>query len=155
MITGETIKSAVAESIIGSEKLVELFNGKPRVHKEQIKQNLKLPAFFVWEYQVLQEKLMRDSYNRTSFIEVRHHLKEDDSDSNIYEKQAKIGNLLMSALSKIKVPDAIGIKRPVVGKDLEYKINDDVLIFLANYTIEIYLEEEDQPTMSELFINEI
>lgn len=160
-ITGESIKSAI------SLKLKSSFantNGSPpiTIYKEQIVQGFKKPSFFIWIMDVSQEKLLGNKYERLYQMNIRYH--PEEKDLKTYETLAEIGNQILEVLTYIEVPINLGRKdtlgnpiedkKPVMGKQMSFKIIDDVLQVYVNYVIRGKFKELEKPHMQSLEINE-
>lgn len=152
-ITGETIKSAIAE------KLRDSFltsNPNIKIYKEKIVQKVSTPCFFIWTMDVEQEKLMLNNYNRSYQMNVRYHI-DNPSVNNVYEQLCAMGNTLLEVLERINVPivtdSASEETRPVIGKQMSFEINEGVLQLYVTYTIKAKAPLPDVPDMYVLDIN--
>jgi hypothetical protein len=156
-LLGETIKSAIAQ------KILNIFTPAPIIYKEKIYQGFITPCFFIWIINVTQTKLLMNSYTRDYLMNIRYHISEKDTKT--YEKLALIGNTLLAELTKIEVPiffgtydidnNPIEALKPVYGKNIEFKITEDILQFFVTYTIRCKPEKITEPIIltSETNIN--
>ena len=157
-ITGETIKSAIARKLSNSTfTALESF----KLYKEMTRQNFSLPAFFIWTVNVEQTKEAKNRFRLNYSMEVRFHPNTRDPVS--YEKLCSVGTELLDYLETIYVPimdvgpdgAMIEIVRPVRGKQMEFKIVEDVLQFLVDYSIRAARPLEEIPDMQTLEINDM
>lgn len=157
-ITGETIKSAIARKLSNSTFVaVNSF----KLYKEMTRQNFSLPAFFIWTVNVEQTKEAKNRFRLNYSMEVRFHPNTRDPTS--YEKLCSVGTELLDYLETIYVPilevgpdgALIEAVRPVRGKQMEFKIVEDVLQFLVDYSIRAAQPLEELPGMQTLKVNEI
>lgn len=157
-ITGETIKSAIARKLSNSTFVaVNSF----KLYKEMTRQNFSLPAFFIWTVNVEQTKEAKNRFRLNYSMEVRFHPNTRDPVS--YEKLCSVGTELLDYLETIYVPilevgpdgALIEVLRPVRGKQMEFKIVEDVLQFLVDYSIRAAQPLEELPGMQTLKVNEI
>lgn len=158
-MSGESIKSAIARKINNKFKVTSgspLSTEYPTVYKEKIVQNMKKPCFFVWQMNVSQEKQMRNNYWLVFEMNVRYHPVENDVDQ--YRTLASVGTKLLSDLSSIDVPISEGGEirtRPVVGKQMNFRIEDGVLQLFVTYNIKVKMHSEEAGVlMQELLITE-
>lgn len=150
-ITGETIKSAIAKRIKASFTQDGV---APVVYKEQILQGFKKPSFFIWTIDVAFEKRMFNNYRGTYNMEVRYHAQDDVS--KLYEHLCSVGTLLLEVLSTIELPITVETEEelfPVRGKQLDFKIQDNVLLVYVTYNIDMKKYEQVIPSMEQLNIN--
>ena len=120
-----------------------------------------LPAFFMWTINVEQTKEAKNRFRLNYSMEVRFHPNTRDPVS--YEKLCSVGTELLDCLETIYVPimdvgpdgAMIEVVRPVRGKQMEFKIVEDVLQFLVDYSIRAARPLEEIPDMQTLKINEI
>ena len=157
-ITGETIKSAIARKLSNSTFVaVNSF----KLYKEMTRQSFSLPAFFIWTINVEQTKEAKNRFRLNYSMEVRFHPNTRDPIS--YEKLCSVGTELLDYLETIYVPilevgpdgALIEVLRPVRGKQMEFKIVEDILQFLVDYSIRAARPLEEIPDMQTLKINEI
>ena len=157
-ITGETIKSAIARKLSNSTFVaVNSF----KLYKEMTRQNFSLPAFFIWTVNVEQTKEAKNRFRLNYSMEVRFHPNTRDPIS--YEKLCSVGTELLDYLETIYVPilevgpdgALIEAVRPVRGKQMEFKIVEDILQFLVDYSIRTARPLEEIPGMQTLKVNEI
>ena len=157
-ITGETIKSAIARKLSNSTFVaVNSF----KLYKEMTRQSFSLPAFFIWTINVEQTKEAKNRFRLNYSMEVRFHPNTRDPVS--YEKLCSVGTELLDYLETIYVPilevgpdgALIEVLRPVRGKQMEFKIVEDVLQFLVDYSIRAAQPLEEIPDMQTLKVNEI
>ena len=121
-INGETIKRAIARKLSAS------FNtdGKSfKVYKERIVQGMQRPCFFVWQINVEQTKVARDTYGLHYQMQIRYHT--PDTEASDFEELCLIGNEILQALSTIDVPilvrddagELVETTLPIFGKKME------------------------------------
>jgi len=164
-ITGESIKSAISlklKSNFANTSGTPPITIYPNIYKEQIVQKFKKPSFFIWVMDVSQEKLLGNKYERLYQMNIRYH--PEEKDLKTYETLAEIGNQILKVLTYIEVPINLGRKdtlgnpiedkKPVMGKQMSFKIIDDVLQVYVNYVIRGKFKELEKPHMQSLEINE-
>lgn len=135
-MTDELIK-AVADAV--ASFFAE--DGKPaRVFTEEVRQDIKPPAFFVGVDKVGMEK-----------IGVRRFFKKTDlyilyiANQNLSE----VGDLLFEALEYIDFKNGI-----VAGKDMTYTIQDDILRFQVSFERELF-KMANPPNMQKLHLEQV
>lgn len=154
-ITGEIIKSAISLKIKDTFKTGVTPNiVYPTIYKEEIKQNLSKPYFFIWAVDVESQKISRNIYEITYQMNVRYH--GIDNDPKEYQNLTDKGNRLAEALNTIDVPIWNGteeIKLPVFSRRLDYKITDGVLQCFVTYVIRAKARLAVGPKMGTLDTN--
>lgn len=162
-VTGEILKSAIAGAI---RKEFAIETGDPPVTiypvitKEKTLQGTTKPSFFIWQLNVGQEQVNKDTIERTYHMNVRYF---PEQSTTLYEELDSIGNRLLGVLRSVDVPMIVSKQpdnlyslapRPVKGTDVEYKIEEDVLQVFANYTIRARIQKTPGPLMEDLTLNE-
>lgn len=125
-ITGDFIVSAIATKIKNS------FTPAPKIYKEQVDQGLVKPCFFIGYVKQGQQQIAKNWYQRQAMMVIRFHPTES---TNKYSQCRAVGEQLLDVLTSIDLPTELdGYETlPCLGKDLEFKIRDEVLIFYVTY----------------------
>lgn len=156
-ITSMTIKSAIAKRIrtafaTGSTPNIVY----PTIYKEQIQQGIVKPYFFIWTINRAQRKWMRYRWGLTFQMQVRYH--PTDNDLAKYETLETVGAKLLETLSTIEVPISLnGTTETTIvahGRELEYRIEDDVLLAYATYSLSTVAYTTPLADMEDLLLTE-
>lgn len=145
-ITGESIKSAIALKLKSS--FATTTETSPlTIYKEKMVQNMKKPCFFIWPIDVAAKKLMRNNYEITSQMLIKFFPKEDDV--HAYMTAHQVGIELLEYLAEIELNE-----KPVAGKQMSFKIIDDVLQMFVTYKVKARTQLPTIPDMQILEIND-
>lgn len=145
-ITGESIKSAIALKL-KSSFATSIETSPLTIYKEKMVQNMKKPCFFIWPIDVASVKLMRNNYEITSQMLIKFFPKEDDV--HAYMTAHQVGIDLLEHLATIEVAG-----KPVVGKQMSFKIVDEVLQMFVTYKVKARTQLPAIPDMQTLELND-
>lgn len=154
MITGDTIKSAIAI------KLSKAYPAIP-IYKEKIPQGTERPYFSIRQLDLAQDKISKEKYNRLYQEQISYYSNIDDL--QLYTNLDTKGNELLELLKTINVgvgddtTSAGGLTQPaplypVVARQANYKIVEDVLQVIISYPIKVYVKPEPSVLMGSLKI---
>ena len=156
-LLGESIKSAIAKKIATSISPI------PTMYKEPIPQGMVLPSIFIRTLEVSQEKMIGTTFNRAYQMNIRYHPVTDDPTIN--ENLEAMANKLMVYLSWIEVPIFLGNYddedqpieelKPVVGRQMDYTITDNVLQLFVTYSVRGKTLPSAAVTMQHVEVNQI
>lgn len=142
-VTGDTVISAI------SVKLHSSFSPSPNIYKDQVEQGLVKPCFFVSCITQQQERIAKNWFKRTASMLIRFHPTET---TDKYSQCRTVGEKLLDVLESINLPNSM-INYPSLpcwGRDLEYKIQDEVLLFYVTYDFKVKRELVEEARMTEL-----
>lgn len=144
-IVGESIKSAIAKRI---RTAFQVTSGTPpvttypTVYKEEIPEGFVRPSFFIETVEVNQRRIIREVYERTYLMNIRHHAAIGPKTNEDLEL---IANKLLEEMATIEVPIFNGVYDehdvpvasllPVRGFDSNYNIRENVLQVYISYRI--------------------
>ena len=142
-VTGDTVISAI------SVKLHSSFSPSPAIYKDQVEQGLVKPCFFVSCIKQTQERIAPNWFKRSASMEVRFHPTEG---TNKYAQCRAIGEKLLEVLDSVDLPCTLinYSTLPCWGRNLEYKIRDEVLIFYVTYDFKVKKVVTAETAMAEL-----
>lgn len=158
-INGETIKSAIAlkiRSAFASTNGSPPTTSYPTIYKEKVLQGMKKPCFFVWTMDVSPKKLMNNNYEFVHQMNIR--FEPDDDDEEAYKTCMENAIVLTEALSKIDVPieiDGDEVLKQIYGRNISYKIVEDVLQFYVTYTLRGYIPDTIIPVNMENILQNV
>lgn len=156
-ITSMAVKSAIAKRIrtafaTGSTPNITY----PTIYKEQIQQGIVKPYFFVWTINRAQRKWLRNRWGVTFQMQVRYH--PTDTDLAAYETLETVGAKLLETISTIEVPVSLnGTTETTIiahGRELEYRIEDGVLMAYATYSLSTVTYSTPLADMEDLTLTE-
>lgn len=129
-LNGDTVISAI------STKLHSSFSPAPKIYKEQVEQGLVKPCFFVSCINQSQERIAPNWYKRVASMEVRYHPTEG---TNKFAQCRAVGEKLLEVLDSVDLPNTLinYSTLPCWGRNLEYNIRDEVLIFYVTYEFKV------------------
>lgn len=158
-VTGESIKSAISLKIksrfaqTSGEPPISIY---PTIYKEKVVQGMEKPCFFIWVVDVTQDKIARGLYTIEYQMNIRYHGQDDDP--NAYSTLSDIGHKLLEALVSIDVPILVaeGVEgtKPVYGKQMDFKIVEDVLQVFVTYSIRAREKSAEATNMNLLTLNQ-
>ena len=100
------------------------------IYNEEIKQDLREPAFFVQCINAAQERALNNRYNMTNQFVVQYF----PSDQNYQAECAKVAEQLFDVLEYVT---CIGDNKPIWGTGMKFEVVDGVLNFSVNYDLPI------------------
>lgn len=145
-VTGDTVISAISTKIYSS------FSPAPKIYKDQVEQGLVKPCFFISCISQTQERIAPNWFKRTAMMEVRFHPTEG---TNKYAQCRAIGEKLLEVLDSVDLPNTL-INCPTLpcwGRNLEYKIRDEVLVFYVTYDFKVKKVVVADTAMNSLELN--
>lgn len=101
------------------------------IHKEEIKQGLQEPCFFVQCINAAQEQGLKDRYHRENQFMIQYFPKSRSS------YQAECANVSERLLWALEYITCIGDEKPIRGTGMHSEVVDGVLNFSVNYNLPI------------------
>lgn len=109
-------------------------------------QNIVRPCFFVELLTVADEKQMNNRARRNPRIKITYLGKQ--AEEQLSKHLRSVGDSLLESLQFLRFGET-----GVFGREAEYEIVADELIFTINYPVHLVLDEATQPTQSNLDLN--
>lgn len=151
-IDGETINRAISQKIKDCFwEIEENDRIYPVIYKEYMPESVQKPCFFVRTVKVIQNKVGRNRYERSFYMEVQYHSSLEDfsvDDEERYKGLCSIGHFLMERLKEVEVYALLR------GKDMAYRIEKGILHFYITYPLRGYFEESSFVKQKELELRE-
>jgi len=119
------------------------FGDDYEIYREEVKQGLKEPCFFVFCLNPQHEQFLGKRYFRTNQCCIQYFPK---SDLNGQEECADVAERMMWCLEYII---AYSEEKPIRGTSMKYEVVDGVLNFFVNYDLFI-IRTEEQIAMEEM-----
>lgn len=120
------------------------FGDRYEIHREEVKQDLKEPCFFIQCLNLNMEQFLGRRYFRGSQFCIQYF----PETAEIVKECHEVGEAMYFCLEYITCQ---GDDRPIRGTKMHYELKNDVLNFFVNYDLFVY-KAEDKPLMEELEI---
>ena len=132
--------NTIIESI--SVALNAEFGDKYKIHREEKRQGLKEPCFFVQCLNPMEELFLWKRYFRQNQFCIQYF-----PEDKLHGKQEcyAVGERLFSCLEYLDVGGDL-----VMGTKMKYEVTDDILHFFVNYDLFVYKVAESVPVMEEV-----
>lgn len=169
-IGASTIKNAIYDRIKNSNYSITIAKeGNPNtvittvsistlpIQREAIKQEAKRPFLGIQQNNLTQIKINNQRFERLYQMKISFY--SLIGDTKLYTHLDEVGNALMEILMDIDVvsdiPDGLGGYKtyPVRGIQMDYKIQEDVMIFFVSYPIRVYKQTAEETPMGEVTID--
>lgn len=123
------------------------------IYTERAVQDRKLPAFFIGGINTSTEKKMNNHYRMNWQMEVRYQTPANSLGT--YSKLNQMGMELTFLLDRIHLPTyEDGKYREQRGTNIDYKIDEGVLLFYVDYEMNVLRYEKPAPLMASLEVDE-
>lgn len=135
--------NAILEAI--SVSLNAEFGDRYKNYREEKKQDLKEPCFFIFCINPANRLFLGKRYFRSNLFCIQYF---PESEKRKNEECHAVAERLFSCLEYITVNG-----EPAMGTQMRYEIVDEILHFFVNYDMFVYKVSEPLPTMEVLKIN--
>lgn len=142
-LNGEEIVSAVARSIRArfSTNIIK------KIYKEKSWQNSNKPFAFIHQITGGHKNEMRNRAEWNHMIEVRVHPEDTRTDVQAWAREIAMG--LIDALNVITISG-----QAVKSRSIEYRVEDDVLLFIVSYAYKVIRINDEEPSMKNMLYGE-
>lgn len=140
-ITVDSFISAMAEKAYNS------ITPAPKLYKDQVEQGLSKPCFFIKLVNVSQDRIGVNWYKRTLMMQVRY-MPSDGSKK--YAACREAAEALSGCLDEIDLVVSEDQTLIISSTKMDYKIEDEVLLFYVNYEFKVKKEVQAPPIMGSL-----
>jgi len=137
--------NAIIESI--SIALNAEFGGRYQIHREEIKQDLREPCFFISCINPTNKLFLGKRYFRRSQFCIQYFPDEEANKEKGHrnEECCAVAERLFLCLEYLDVGG-----EPVMGTQMKYEMAGGILYFFVNYDLFVYKVSESVPVMEEV-----